>query len=238
MRQQIDLVMPVHNEGRSIAATLTEFYTVVQQHGGIDLRFVISEDGSTDDTVEVIEALSRTLPIKLLSDTRRKGYSRAVLDGFDACDAPLIAFVDSDGQCDPVDLFTLLNLIPDHDVVQGQRTPRIDHPIRIVMSALFRTLYRALFGIKLADPSCPYFILTQSAWQTLRTDTEWYLPQGLWWEFVARVVAHKLRFIAVPVAHRARKAGGSQVYHPEAMARIVTVHVLGLFRLKRELKRL
>ena len=69
----------------------------------IPIRFVICEDGSRDNTVEVIKGLSQSLPIHLISDSERKGYSRAVLDGFRATTAEFVGFIDSDGQCDPRD---------------------------------------------------------------------------------------------------------------------------------------
>ena len=78
----IDVVLPVHNEGASIAATLREFHRVVMLEGGQPIRFVVCEDGSSDDTVPVLEKLATELPLKLISDPVRKGYSRAVIDGF------------------------------------------------------------------------------------------------------------------------------------------------------------
>ena len=74
----IDIVLPVHNEGSSIAQTLREFHQKVSVEDGIPVRFVICEDGSSDDTVPVLQALAGELPIKLISDPVRKGYSRAV----------------------------------------------------------------------------------------------------------------------------------------------------------------
>ena len=64
----IDIVLPVHNEGASIATTLREFHRVVMLEGGQPIRFVVCEDGSSDDTVPVLQKLAIELPIKLISD--------------------------------------------------------------------------------------------------------------------------------------------------------------------------
>src|SRR5437660_124409 len=104
----IDIVIPVHNEGASIAATLHEFHETVAGRQKIPIRFVICEDGSSDDTVPVLKALAGELPIKLISDPVRKGYSRAVIDGLRASDSEWVACIDSDGQCDPADFHSLV----------------------------------------------------------------------------------------------------------------------------------
>lgn len=103
MTAAIDVVLPVHNEGASIADTLSEFYAKVAGEQKIPIRFVICEDGSSDDTVPVLKALSTKLPIKLISDPVRKGYSRAVIDGLRATDSEWVTCIDLDGQCDPAD---------------------------------------------------------------------------------------------------------------------------------------
>ena len=57
----IDVVLPVHDEGASIATTLREFHRVVMLEGGQPIRFVVCEDGSSDDSVSVPEPGSLVL---------------------------------------------------------------------------------------------------------------------------------------------------------------------------------
>src|SRR5688500_10081986 len=97
-RPTIDVVLPAHNEGASISATLRAFHRTVAVDSGIPIRFVVCEDGSSDDTVAVLKALAAELPLKLISDPVRKGYSRAVIDGLRATDSDWVACIDSDGQ--------------------------------------------------------------------------------------------------------------------------------------------
>ena len=121
----IDVVLPVHNEGVSIAATLREFHRVVMLDGGQSIRFVVCEDGSSDDTAPVLQKLAAELPLKLISDPVRKGYSRAVIDGFRGTTSDWVAFIDSDGQCDPADMLRLIALRNGIDLVMGWRNPAI-----------------------------------------------------------------------------------------------------------------
>jgi len=230
-------VLPAHNEAESIAETLREFHATVTRLTGLPLRFVVSEDGSTDGTADVVRGVAADVPLVLLSEPQRKGYSRAVIDGFRRTDAPLVAFIDSDGQCDPADFPRLLAALPEHDLVVGYRVRRADPWIRRAMSGAFRAAYRLLFPVRLRDPSCPYLLIRRPALERVLRGRVGILKQGFWWEFVARAGAAGLRVVEVPVQHRERKAGSTQVYWPRKVPRIALEHLVGLVQLRRELRR-
>lgn len=234
----LDIVLPAHNEGASIGETLTEFYDVAAKKHGQKIRFIVAEDGSKDNTVEVVQKTAETIPIKLISEPIRKGYSRAVIDGFRATEAPLVGFIDSDGQCDPEDLPSLLAKMPDHDMVVGYRNPRADHWIRMAMSGAFKVVYKTLFDIPFKDPSCPYLVIRRESLLKILDGNVGILKQGFWWEFLARAVAQKIRITEVPVRHRVRAAGTTQVYKPTKVPRIAAEHLAGLVKLREELKKI
>ncbi len=232
----VDIVLPVHNEGASIEATLREFYEVVTKKNSIPIRFVICEDGSKDNTVEVLRRLEKELPMLLITSTERKGYSKAVIDGFRACTGDVVGFIDSDGQCDPSDFTKLYEKLDQYDFVLGYRNPRSDHWIRLVMSGSFKLVYKVIFPVKAKDPSCPYLLIKLPLLQRVLSGNVGILKQGFWWEFLARVTATKTAYAQVPVNHRVRSAGETQVYRPTKVPRIAYEHLLGLLSLKSELR--
>lgn len=234
----VDIVLPAHNEAASIGETLREFYDVIARDAGIDIRFVVCEDGSSDGTADVVRSLQGELPIELLSGPERKGYSRAVVDGLTATDRDLVAFIDSDGQCDPADFPRLLALIDDADLVVGYRAPRNDHWVRLAMSTAFKAFYRLLFPVPVKDPSCPYLVIRRPALERILRGNLGILRQGFWWEFLARAVSAELRIVEHPVRHRVRSSGTTQVYKPGKVPGIAMAHLLGLFQLRRELRAL
>jgi glycosyltransferase involved in cell wall biosynthesis len=231
----IDVVLPVHNEGASIGATLREFHQKVAVEAGIPLRFVICEDGSSDDTVPVLQKLARELPIKLISDPVRKGYSRAVIDGLRATESDWVVCIDSDGQCDPSDFVQLAAARPGHDLVMGYRNPRKDTAMRKLMSGAFGFVYRLMFSVRLRDPSCPYILINRVGLNAILSGNVGILKQGFWWEFVARATALRLEVKELPVHHRVRASGTTQVYRLTKIPRIAAEHLAGLRVLRREL---
>lgn len=235
-KSMVDIVVPVHNEGASIGTTLREFHREVAGRAKTPIRFIVCEDGSTDDTVPVLDALARDLPMKLISDPVRKGYSRAVIDGLRAADSEWIACIDSDGQCDPADFARFAALRDGADLVMGWRNPRSDTWIRRFMSGAFGLVYRILFNVRLHDPSCPYILVRRTSLERLLAGRIGILQQGFWWEFAARASALGLVIREVPIHHRRRVSGTTQVYRPTRIPRIAAEHLFGLWKLREELK--
>jgi glycosyltransferase involved in cell wall biosynthesis len=234
----IEVLLPAHNEGDGIGATLREFYRVVGVEGGIPIKFLVCEDGSTDNTCDVVRKTGEEIPVRLLSFTERKGYSKAVVDGFKATTADLIGFIDSDGQCDPMDFMSLVQHVDDCDYVIGYRNPRMDSSFRKFISAAFGVVYRSLFPVRVKDPSCPYLIIRRAALMQVLDGNPGILRQGFWWEFNARAQAAGIRIRELPVTHRSRIAGTTQVYKLDKIPGIAAEHLRGLFALRRELRRL
>lgn len=226
----LDIVLPVHNEAGSIEATVRELCDEIAPR--LALRLIICEDGSTDGTVDVLTRLQARYPIQLITGPSRKGYSRAVIDGMRASRAPHLLTIDSDGQCDPRDFWTFWNNRQNADIVVGNRHPRRDPLFRRVLSGTFHAFFRLLFRTRVADPSCPYVLISREALAVVRP-TLGVLEQGLWWEFTARASQLNLRVREVPVRHRARSAGETQVYRLGALPGIGLSHVLGLLTLWR-----
>lgn len=91
MRDTVSIVVPVYNAGRCIADTITS--VLKQTH--TDHELLLVDDGSTDNSREVIEGfLSDT--VKLLSNKGPKGAAGARNTGIEAASGRYIAFIDAD----------------------------------------------------------------------------------------------------------------------------------------------
>ena len=93
---ELQILLPIHNEAESIAATIREIYAELSPI--VHAEFLLCEDGSKDNTKQVLRELAQTIPAKLLLSDERKGYSRAVRDGMMETEAPFLLCLDSDGQ--------------------------------------------------------------------------------------------------------------------------------------------
>lgn len=232
----INIVSPVHNEGESIRKTLKEFYDFYE-NSNFEMNFIISEDGSTDNTLSEINYVKKTHNLMLISEETRKGYSKAVIDGLKKVEHNVVSFIDSDGQCDPADFERLYSEFNGNNLVIGYRNPRNDSNFRKFISYLFKVFYINIFKIKLIDPSCPYFVTSKkNINKILSTKEIGILEQGFWWEFYARAIYLGVEIIEVPINHRNRSGGKTVVYKFNKLPKIAFTHLKNLFKLKKIIK--
>jgi dolichol-phosphate mannosyltransferase len=237
MSINLTLIIPAHNEAESIRRTLEEIDSNVPKD--IKLTVYVSEDGSSDRTREIVieaskEFLNCEIRLSPLSD--RLGYSRGVLRGIAECRTELIAFMDSDGQCDPLDVFALASHVKNGLVVSGYRHPRNDPKSRIAYSNLFKLAYLTFGGPMRKDPSSPLVIAYTKDIEFLREITP-QLAFGFWWEFQIRTEKKGIKVAEFPVNHRLRTAGTTQVYLLSKLPWIIWSHLIGLIKLRKEISK-
>ncbi|MBN2369948.1 MAG: glycosyltransferase family 2 protein [Vicinamibacteria bacterium] len=225
--ERLEIVMPVCNEGATIASTLREWHETLSPR--IDLSLVVAEDGSRDNTKDVLRALRGELPLLLDMTDRRRGYGGAVLAALRATSGAHVLAVDSDGQCDPRDFWPFWDNRDRFDMLIGWRVRRGDNIARRIMSRSFKLLHWILFRIRLHDPSCPYVLVSRSLLDRLLPELG-TLTEGFWWEFVARAAAHGAKIGEVPIAHRLRAHGTTVVFKPTNVPRIAWRNGMGLLR--------
>ncbi|MBP9813936.1 glycosyltransferase family 2 protein [Candidatus Woesebacteria bacterium] len=224
---ELEIIMPVYNEEDGIASVIL---SISQEIGNrIRFRFVISEDGSTDKTRAILQKLSRKVPMILLTESERAGYSQGVLRALRVSRAPFVCCVDSDGQYDPKDIWKLWNARNKSDVVIGNRIMRRDSVFRVVMSRLFYYSFYFLFPKNIHDPSCSYILFRQEVARTL-VNVLGLTNEGFWWEFMARVKQYGYSVREQRVSHFARQEGYTKIYSLVHLPKIVIQHVIAMVR--------
>src|SRR5947199_6349137 len=131
----VEVILPAHNEADSIECTIREIYDELSQH--VKVGFIVCEDGSRDNTKEILRKLAKELPLRLNLSDERKGYSRAVREGMEMLEAGYLLCLDSDGQCDPRDFPRFWAARDKADVIVGWRVSRADTLARRSMSRFF-----------------------------------------------------------------------------------------------------
>ena len=223
---ELEILLPVHNEAESIETTIREIYDEISPK--VNVGFIICEDGSRDNTQQILKNLARELPLRLNLSSERKGYSRAVREGFQMLEAPYLLCLDSDGQCDPADFWRFWENRERADVLIGWRVDRQDTTVRKTFSRFFYLIYQAVFRTPVHDPSCPYVLVKKNVAQQIESELG-SMQQGFWWEFVARVYRRKYSIMELPVHHRLRAAGVTQVYKWKKMPGIFIRHVGAIY---------
>ncbi|MBV8706755.1 MAG: hypothetical protein JO028_06180 [Acidobacteriaceae bacterium] len=86
------------------------------------------------------------------------------------------------------------------------------------------------------DPSCPFVLVKRPVVQAIVGELG-TMKEGFWWEFVARLYRRGYKIKELPVHHRLRAAGVTQVYKWTKLPGIFLRHVAGIFRIWAETRR-
>ena len=227
----LEIFLPVHNEADSIEATVRAIYEELSSR--LRVGFIICEDGSQDATKQILRSLAKELPLRLNLSDRRRGYSRAVRDGMQMLQAEYLLCLDSDGQCDPADFWQFWEARKSADLLIGWRVDRQDTSFRKASSRFFFALYQAFLRVPVHDPSCPYLLMSKRIVREV-TPQLGAMQQGFWWEFVARVHGNGGSMRELPVHHRLRAAGVTQVYKWNKLPGILLSHLLALIAIRND----
>jgi glycosyltransferase involved in cell wall biosynthesis len=227
----LSIVFPVHNERKTIEPVLKEWEKELKKMR-LHHEFVVCEDGSNDGTTQFLKKIQKKYRLTLSQVSFRRGYGKAVLDGIRLAKNNWILCVDSDGQCDPKDLTSFLKDTRKTDVRMGWRTTRSDHPQRLLFSWAFHQVFRLMFPHTIHDPSAPYVLFEKKLAMKKLFPYLSYLKEGFWWGFVGACVKKNITIVELPIHHRERFAGDTQVYTPKKLPGIAIRNILGLVRLK------
>jgi len=230
---EISILLPVHNEAKTIEKTLLDFYNEIGTK--IPLEIVVSEDGSTDGTKDVLLKLSEKIPMKLILGKDRKGYMEGVKDGLRKVTTDHVFFVDSDGQHVASDFWELYEKRDAYDMIVGRKIKREDPPYRILISEVFHSIVRAIFRLPVHDPDTACRLINRKVLDSVTEETS-ILKYSFWTEFTVRAFKKGFKLAEVPVIHRRRLHGTTQLYRPPLLFRIIVLQLIGLFKLWDTLK--
>lgn len=143
-QDRLIVVAPVYNEAGGIGAFIRRVVDLSRTTGVAGLLLV--DDGSTDQSVAVIEEHARAcpFPVRLVRLSRNFGHQNACVAGLamaerwtDEISAGWIGLIDSDLQDDPLDFVQLLKQSREAHVVYAQRTIRNDGLIMRIFAPVF-----------------------------------------------------------------------------------------------------
>jgi len=162
----LSIVIPAYNEVESLPVLLQQLQSVLKTHA-YRAEVVFINDGSTDGTAEVLDALSvdstETVPtpmfrVHVIHFKRNQGKAEALMAGFAAASGKIVITLDADLQDDPEELPKLLETLTnkDYDVVSGWKFPRKDPFEKRAFSFVFNRVTAMLTGVKLHDMNCGF----------------------------------------------------------------------------------
>lgn len=153
----ISVVIPLFNEAESLPE-LASWIERVMQANGFSYEIIFVNDGSTDNSVDVIKSIARSNPaVRLVSFARNYGKSPALNEGFKRAQGDVVITMDADLQDSPDEIPELYRMITEDgfDLVSGWKKKRYDPLSKTVPTKLFNATARKVSGIhNLHDFNC------------------------------------------------------------------------------------
>jgi len=153
----LSLVIPLLNEAESLPELHKRICNALKQSTISTYEVLFIDDGSTDDSWEVIEQLGASdAHVKGLSLSRNRGKSDAMNLGFRHAQGQVVITMDADLQDAPEEIPELYNMIvvEDYDIVSGWKKERYDPISKTIPTKLYNWAVRSASNIKLHDFNC------------------------------------------------------------------------------------
>ena len=155
-RLDISVVVPLYNEQESLSE-LTSWIDRVAIENNLSYEIIMVDDGSTDDSWDMVEQLKEQFPaIKGIRFARNYGKSAALYCGFEAAEGEVVFTMDADLQDSPDEIPEMRRMILEegYDLVSGWKKKRYDPAGKRLPSKFFNMTARIVSGIKLHDFNC------------------------------------------------------------------------------------
>ena len=153
----ISVVVPLYNEAESLPE-LTAWIERVMRENGFTYEIIFMNDGSTDNSWEVIKQLSeKNSCVKGICFRRNYGKSPALNTGFRHVQGDVVITMDADLQDSPDEIPALYKMITEegYDLVSGWKKKRYDPLSKTIPTKLFNATARKVSGINnLHDFNC------------------------------------------------------------------------------------
>ena len=224
----ISIVIPLHNEERSIALLYDELQAALEPLGE-EWEAVFVDDGSGDGSVAALTRLhDANENVRVVRLRRNFGKAAALAAGFSQAHGEIVVTIDADLQDDPAEIPRLLvKLDEGFDLVSGWKTRRRDPLRRRVLSRIFNWVTGRMSGLRLHDMNCGL--------KAYRAEVVRGMPlYGELHRFIPVLAQYRgFRVAELPVNHRPREHGRSR-YGVERYIRgfldLLTVSFIGRYR--------
>ena len=209
------IVIPAYNESARLGVSLEKVLAYVHAQGW-DAEIIVVNDGSSDNTAEIIRTFARKDPmVKLLENPGNRGKGYSVRNGMLHAEGRFIVFSDADLSSPIEEAPKLLNALQaGADIAIGSRWLRAEtqtqrQPLhRQIFGRIFNLLLRISLGLQFADTQCGFKAFKRTAAQAifpLQKIERWgFDPEIL---FLARKLGFKVQEIPVVWGH----SGGARI---------------------------
>ncbi len=224
--ESLTMFFPCFNDAATIGSLVAAAH-VVGAESRRAFEILVVDDGSTDNSLEILEALKeKYAELRVVAHGANRGYGAALRSGFSNAEKDLVFYTDGDGQYDVLELRKFLPVLQDGvDVVNGYKIARSDPFHRVVIGKVYLVLMRILFRFHVRDVDCDFRLVRREALSRIALR---HSSGVICLELVKKLELAGFRFVDFPVHHYHRVAGRSQFFNFRRLF-VTAVNILRLW---------
>ena len=212
------MFFPAYNDAASLPELVEKAFAVLRAHAE-DFEVIVVNDGSRDNTAEVLNQLQCRLGprLRVVTHEHNRGYGGALRSGFAAACKELVFYTDGDGQYDVGELPKLLErMAPGVGLVNGYKLERNDPWHRTFIGNVYNRFARTIFRLKIRDVDCDFRLIRRDLLEQIRLGSS---SGTICVELVRKLELSPMRVEEVGVHHYPRLHGRSQFFRFRSLLR-------------------
>lgn len=208
------VVIPAYNESARLGTSLEKVLAYVHARGW-DAEVIVVDDGSRDNTAEIVLGFAAKDPIvRLVRNPGNHGKGYSVRNGMLSAEGEVLIFSDADLSSPIEESAKLLEALQGADIAIGSRWLRTETQIqrqplhRQIFGRIFNLLMRLILGLHFKDTQCGFKAFNRTAAQAIfplqRIERWGFDPEIL---FLARKLGFRVKEVPVLWGH----SGGTRI---------------------------
>lgn len=200
----ISVVVPVYNEEPNLPLLMDRLEAALRTTGE-PYEIIYVDDGSRDNSLEVLKGFVGRTGVRVLELTRNHGQHSAIMSGFSVVRGEVVVTIDADLQNPPEEIPSIVRTMQEgnFEVVGTVREMRKDSLFRRIPSRFVNAMTRRITGIHMSDWGCMLRAYRREVVDRMVESQEYstFIP--------ALATMFAKRMTEIPVGHAERHAGAS-----------------------------
>ena len=215
---KLSVIIPVYNEAKTVEEIIKRVEAV-----NIDKEIIAVDDGSTDDSLDILNKLVNENRIKLIKHDKNFGKGAAIKLGLKVANGDIVIIQDADLETDPQDFYELTKPIINGETkaVFGYRIAKKPASIYWWGGKTVSLITRLLYGGNVRDVNNGYKVMTRDLWRDLDLKSNRF---QICEEITAKLLKRKEKIIQVPTQYFPRtKKQGKKLGFKDGIISIITL---------------